>query len=511
MQTALDSALVVAAAAVVVFSWAPAARDVVASGGAQPTMLTATIVISSVAAIASLFFVLIPLAEATGPISIASAGAAASFAAATLPLAVGGVDCCAEGNPLALVAVLGWSFLTFGAVSRNELSGPLTLPRGWRLRNVIAPGVALVMGVALVYAGLQPPLWRPTALALGVLGFLLALRLVQLLAIATRQSREQKELAQARVLIEVTNALASETELNSTLAEVTVVACKLLDARASALELISEDGRTLEMKAAAGLPPEVIGMQFPVHDSFTGWVVQSGEPRTSVDPARDPSIADASKKLLGHSPMAAAPLRHRGQPLGVLSCISDRQFSTDDVELLQALADQAAIAIENARLFQQVHSLSHTDPMTKLANRRQLERDLTREFAAARRGRQLVAVMFDLNGFKAYNDRYGHLAGDEALCVFANVLAQETRAMNLAARYGGDEFIVLLADSDIIGARIFVERMRAEFARAAATLSRGLLSVSAGIAEYNSEMKSPDELLAAADRDLYDAKSARSR
>jgi two-component system, cell cycle response regulator len=245
----------------------------------------------------------------------------------------------------------------------------------------------------------------------------------------------------------------------------------------------------------------------PVDASFTGWVVTNGKSRHTADPYSDPFVHTSSRPYLGSSPLAAAPLIYHTVPLGAISCIGRTPFNDDDLALLGAFADQAAVAIENARLFQQVHQLSLTDPLTGLANRRQLERDLVREFAAARRGRRLIAIMFDLNGFKDFNDRNGHLAGDEALRVFGDALSAETRAMNMAFRYGGDEFLVLLADSEIQGAEIFVERVRHRFPGADADEQRRELGVAAGYAEFVQTMRTPEELIAAADRALYQDKS----
>jgi diguanylate cyclase (GGDEF)-like protein len=135
---------------------------------------------------------------------------------------------------------------------------------------------------------------------------------------------------------------------------------------------------------------------------------------------------------------------------------------------------------------------------------------LGREFAAARRGRRLIAVMFDLNDFKDYNDRFGHLAGDQALRLLADSMATESRAMNLTARYGGDEFVTLLMDTDSYGAQIFVQRVKHRFGHAIAEFGKARLTVSAGIAEYSAEMTNPAHLLAAADLALYASKGRRS-
>jgi putative two-component system response regulator len=152
----------------------------------------------------------------------------------------------------------------------------------------------------------------------------------------------------------------------------------------------------------------------------------------------------------------------------------------------------------------EVEDLAFTDPLTHLPNRRHLEVFLANEFAAAQRGRLLSVVLFDLDHFKAYNDTYGHEAGDEALERFGEVLIRTTRRMNLSGRLGGEEFISILAGSDAHGATIFADRVRT--ALAALNLGAGPLTVSAGVAEYDETIRDPKMLIAAADKALYEAK-----
>lgn len=154
----------------------------------------------------------------------------------------------------------------------------------------------------------------------------------------------------------------------------------------------------------------------------------------------------------------------------------------------------------------EVESLAFTDPVTGLPNRRHAYLYLKGVFAEARAGRGLAVVVFDLDHFKAFNDRYGHGGGDEALRVFGQVLARTTRRTNLVARLGGEEFVCVLLDADERGALIFAERVRQ--ALAATTLPQGgRLTVSAGIGVFHPDMRSPDELLEAADCAVYRAKS----
>ncbi len=152
-----------------------------------------------------------------------------------------------------------------------------------------------------------------------------------------------------------------------------------------------------------------------------------------------------------------------------------------------------------------VEDMAFTDLLTRLPNRRHARLFLDNEFAAAQRGRLLSVVLFDLDHFKAFNDQWGHGGGDEALRVFANILAPLTRRMDLSARFGGEEFLSVLTSTDTEGALIFADRIRAALAETVIGTG-GRLTVSAGLASFHSSVRSPDELLAAADHALYQAK-----
>jgi diguanylate cyclase (GGDEF)-like protein len=430
----------------------------------------ALLVVAASTTVAGLAFTLIGVTVVAGSTMIALAAAATSFAVGTLPLSFAAGSCCGAGNPFALAAVLGWLFVSFAALRPPE--PPVArVSSSWSARDAVPVGATGLIALVLLDFARGTPMPTALGLVLGVTVLLLGGRVAQLIAAARRHREVRHELTHSRALVQVSKALSDTTDLDAILGVVIELACRLLPTKGAGVELFAPGSQTLELRASG-------------------------------------SVSGPMDTQLLHSHAAVkVRLTHRETDLGVLSCIADRPFSPADSELLGALAEQAAVAIENARLFKQVHEFSLTDPLTGLSNRRHLEREIAREFAAARRGRRLVAVMFDLNGFKDYNDQYGHVAGDEALRVFADTLRTETRAMNAAARYGGDEFFVLVGDSDMFGAQVFVVRVKQRFSRAIAALGRGQLSVSAGICEFRTEMVRPQELIEAADRALYESKS----
>ena len=184
-------------------------------------------------------------------------------------------------------------------------------------------------------------------------------------------------------------------------------------------------------------------------------------------------------------------------------------FTDEQIHVARRLASQASAALANARLHERVQALSLTDPLTGLPNRRHLQMHLQRELAAARRGRSLSVVIFDLDHFKIFNDTRGHVAGDQALREVGRILSREGRAMNVVARYGGDEFISVLAGSTKIEAERHARRICESVTRDRAVVDTGI-TLSFGIGEYTRDMTSIDDIIRTADRDLYRKKAQRS-
>jgi diguanylate cyclase (GGDEF)-like protein len=187
-----------------------------------------------------------------------------------------------------------------------------------------------------------------------------------------------------------------------------------------------------------------------------------------------------------------------------------RGETVDDVLLLVVISVYITICLAVGWLSEALHAsreraelVALTDELTSLPNRRHVRMFLERQLAAPRRS-SLSVVLFDLDGFKRYNDDYGHPAGDVMLCTFAEVLSRLVPAGSMPARYGGEEFLAVLVDFDEVRACAFADRVRAAL-RAAQVLEMPL-TVSAGVAAGGVGVAHGNELIVAADRALYRAK-----
>lgn len=212
--------------------------------------------------------------------------------------------------------------------------------------------------------------------------------------------------------------------------------------------------------------------------------------------------------------LLCVPMILKEQILGVINLHKKEVggFSEREIRLVQAITAQAAIAIENARLYQQTRDLSNTDSLTRLANRRFFQVALDKEFAQARRyGTNFSLIMIDIDHFKRYNDAHGHLQGDKVLRDVAQILQDNIRGIDLAARFGGEEFIILMPKTNKEGARAAAEKLRlcvAErvFMGASDSQPEGRLTLSLGIAEFPEDADSLETLQEQADQALYQAK-----
>ena len=217
----------------------------------------------------------------------------------------------------------------------------------------------------------------------------------------------------------------------------------------------------------------------------------------------------------GNLPRGAlvVPLRTGDGTIGSLSAITRSNppaFPDEAADVLEALALRAGPALGNAQRFVEATRLSELDPLTGLGNRRVFHQLLAREVARSRRyGRRLSLIVLDLDDFKRINDRLGHLAGDEVLAEVANRMRSCIRSTDIGCRVGGDEFAVLLPESN----RGDADHLAARIERAVGSepiAKAGTLKISAGVAELSPD-DTPSDLFERADEDLYRAKAAAKR
>jgi diguanylate cyclase (GGDEF)-like protein len=351
--------------------------------------------------------------------------------------------------------------------------------------------------------------YRPQAYAPPDLEILEAI--ADVAAVALANSRAVVELERQRQesgqLEEIGRALTASLELGEVLHRIVSATRELVSADGSAVWLLRPDGMA-EIAMSAGDSGLPVGTTVPVTDDLRQRFT-AGRAPVVLDQSNEADILPPSvREQLGAESAMAVPLVAESELIGALavSHVVHRDYSARDIRLMERLGFHAAIAVANARLHEQVHLLSLTDPLTGLPNRRHMDMFLKKEFAAAERGRALTMVIFDLDDFKIFNDTHGHQAGDEALRRFARILDGRTRAMHLSARYGGDEFVSILSDMDEDGARILVDRI-ADGVRKDPVVAH--LGASAGIAAYHPDMLGPEDLIRAADEALYRVKAGR--
>jgi len=207
------------------------------------------------------------------------------------------------------------------------------------------------------------------------------------------------------------------------------------------------------------------------------------------------------------------PLLYQDKLIGMIAFdhSSEEHFADADLRLAQALASQIAIALENARLFEEVKALSVKDELTGCFNRRHFFDCLEKESEMSKRyDSPLSCILFDVDDFKVVNDRFGHIEGDRILREIATITAEELRTVDVFSRYGGEEFVVLMPSTSIDEAFIVAERVRMSIEEQISLPGRGLsVTVSLGCSVFFAdESDGFERLLSRADRAMYNSKAA---
>ncbi len=236
---------------------------------------------------------------------------------------------------------------------------------------------------------------------------------------------------------------------------------------------------------------------------------------TVIIDAEDATADPAEVELLNRDRnrvLAMLPLVAKGQSIGIVEMFSKSavRWDAQRLELARTMANEAAMALENARLYEDARKLADRDPLTGFYNHRFLHERLGEEVVRSQRGRRPLSVlMLDLDDFKLVNDTFGHLFGDRVLTWAAELIRSTLRASDIPARYGGDEFAVILPDTDADEARRAAQRILEAFRdRPFIGEQRGPVPIagSIGVATFPADGRTATELIAAADAALYQVK-----
>ena len=327
--------------------------------------------------------------------------------------------------------------------------------------------------------------------------------------------RTQATLAKTETLYRVAQNLIEGSSLEQTLQSVVDGVAEALPANGVSLITMNPRAKKIVhfVRGGPGRDRVVSATFEELWDGLAGYSMREHEPL--ISPANRPDEregpqARARREATGAGAVMVAPLSYAGKAFGVLTAINQEgepEFGRHDLILHEAMANQAAIAIENARLFEEVQRLAVTDDLTSLKNRRGFFEVARRELErATRTGRPLSALMLDIDGFKRVNDTYGHAIGDEVLRHLAERCRRAVRDIDLVGRYGGEEFAVLLPETDLKTALEVAERVRSSIGDTPFDTDVGPLPirVSVGLALLDDDSEQTVEsLLDRADTAMY--------
>lgn len=279
--------------------------------------------------------------------------------------------------------------------------------------------------------------------------------------------------------------------------------------------IFAVEGRQLKLLVSQGHSSAFLEahQSLTIDDCLCGLAVKTGQLIHSGSSLEDARHTIRYPEMTDHGHVIV-PLKTGEKVTGVLYLYipAGVKFDERQHKLLETIGTQLAIAMENAHLYEETRALSLHDPLTGLANRRLMSMELNKTLArASRTAKPFSLVMLDLDHFKKYNDLYGHAAGDRLLAGVSGLILEEIRRIDLGVRYGGEEFLLVLPDTEHAEAVDVAERIRARTEKAVFPVSEGMqssgITVSMGVASWEPNITNEDFLIARADTALYLAKS----
>jgi diguanylate cyclase (GGDEF)-like protein len=316
-------------------------------------------------------------------------------------------------------------------------------------------------------------------------------------------------------LIEVAKAVVSTLDLDTVLQAILNSAMSFASTPAGSIALYYDANRELTLHAHAGLTAEFVKTERweVTPGGLTEQVLKAGEIFFIEDTEKTPFFNNPIALKEGIRSLVCVPLVFQNRILGILYLddFVPRDFNREKLNLLSILASFAAMAINNATMHKRTKLMAITDALTGLHNHRYFKQFFKLEMGRAKRYQKPFSIiMLDVDDFKSYNDSFGHGTGDLLLAKLGEIMLQTIRGVDVAFRYGGEEFIVLLPETKLENAILAAERLRGTIQKRTAAELAGLatrgVTVSIGVASYPDNADKMDELFNIVDSLLYRAK-----
>ena len=322
-----------------------------------------------------------------------------------------------------------------------------------------------------------------------------------------------QELQTLNEVVQAINSLLKPKEILRIIMEKTA---DLIRAEGWSVLLLDNEKQELVFEAVAGeAGQKLLGMRLKIGQGVAGWVAQYGQSLIVPDVTKDQrfySGADEKTKFITKS-ILCVPMKIRNKIIGVVEVVNKiggEPFTQADLEIFENLVAHVTIALENAKMYRKMEEASQIDDLTQLYNTRYCNQFLDNFLMERKGSRGLISLIFlDIDFFKLVDDNYGHLVGGETLRLVGKRLKKVVREGDIVVRYGGDEYIVVLPNTDKKTTAIIAERIRKEISKEpfyAFGNKKFNISITLGVASYPEDAKNRDELIGKADKAMYKGK-----
>lgn len=335
---------------------------------------------------------------------------------------------------------------------------------------------------------------------------------------ASLRALMQKQSAELAIMMDIGKAITSSLKLDEVLNVIMGKVSSLLEPKQWSLLLLDEEREELYFEIVVSpVADRLKGVRLKLGEGVAGWVAREGEPLLVEDAATHPLVAHQIDQQVSFqtNSIICVPLVVKEKVFGVIEIINaleDRPYTSADLAILSTISDFAAIAIDNARTYARLNDLVITDELTGLYNARHFDELLGREVDRSRRYALACSVVFlDLDHFKRVNDTHGHLVGSRILSEVGKILSHHVRSVDIPSRFGGDEFVLLLPNTDSRGARALVTNLRRVLEQHPFRSDDGTpirITASFGIASFPEHTSDKGELMQLADQAMYRVKGS---